>query len=202
MSSHTQHLSSEMRRAATVKAVVWLAARHNPSEITTTAIAHHMGVTQGALFKHFATKEAVLESVMQWVTDSLLKRVDQAAATATSPLKALEAIFMTHVEFVVQHPGVPRILFAELQRAETSGPKRKAQELVRRYGERLRCLVDQGKRRGELRAELDTAAAVTLFIGTVQGLVMQSMLAGSIRIMRQQAPGVLALYRRSIESAR
>ncbi len=59
-----EHLPAEERRAATVDAVIALAADHDPGEITTTAIARQMGVTQGALFKHFPTKEAILEAVM------------------------------------------------------------------------------------------------------------------------------------------
>ena len=107
---HPKHLPADERRAETVQAVVELAATQNPKEITTAAIAKHMGVTQGALFKHFPSKESILEAVMEWVAEHLLARVDQAAAAAPSPLAALEAIFMTHIHFVSEHPGVPRML--------------------------------------------------------------------------------------------
>jgi TetR/AcrR family transcriptional regulator len=80
----TKHLPAEERRAATVEAVIELAAGHDPGEITTTAIAQHMNVTQGALFKHFPTKDAILAAVMTWVADRLLNRVDRAAQAAES----------------------------------------------------------------------------------------------------------------------
>jgi TetR/AcrR family transcriptional regulator len=63
---------AEERRAATVQAVVDLAAEQNPAEITTTAIADRMGLTQGALFRHFPTKDAILEATMTWVGERLL----------------------------------------------------------------------------------------------------------------------------------
>ena len=56
MSVRPQYLTADERRAATVQAVVDLAAERNPSDITTTAIAQRMGLTQGALFRHFPTK--------------------------------------------------------------------------------------------------------------------------------------------------
>ena len=56
MSGHSRHLPADERRAATVEAVVDLAAEQNPSDITTTAIAQRMGLTQGALFRHFPTR--------------------------------------------------------------------------------------------------------------------------------------------------
>lgn len=72
MSGHPKHLPADERRAATVEAVVDLAAEQNPSDITTTAIAQRMGLTQGALFRHFPTKDAILQAVMSWVTERLL----------------------------------------------------------------------------------------------------------------------------------
>ena len=95
-----KHLPADARRAATVEAVVNLAAHHNPSEITTTWIARQMGVTQGALFKHFPTKEAILEAVISWVAERLLARIDQSAQGCDSPLVALEAMFLAHIAFV------------------------------------------------------------------------------------------------------
>ncbi len=198
MGTPGQYLRADARRAATVEAVIELAAQTPPSEISTTAIARHMGVTQGALFKHFPTKEAILESVMDWVAGRLLARVDRAIRAAPAPLAALEAVFLAHVRFIVEHPGVPRMLFGELQRAAPTAPKRMAQALIQRYGERLRRLIAEGRERGEIGEQVDADAAVLLFIGTIQGLVMQSMLAGDVRQMRTQAPGVFALYRRAI----
>src|SRR3989344_4624509 len=138
MSEHPKHLPADERRAATVEAVINLAAEQNPSDITTTAIAQRMGLTQGAL----------------------------------------EAVFMAHIDFVSEHPGVPRMLFGELQRPGETLPKRMVQTLIQRYGERLRHLLERGKAIGELDANLDIEAASVSFIGSIQGLVMQSLIAG------------------------
>lgn len=196
-----KHLPAEQRRAVTVETVIALAAEQNPSEITTAAIASRMGLTQGALFRHFANKDAILQAVMEWVAERLLSRVDKAVQDVSSPLAALEAMFMAYVTFVAEHPGVPRMLFGELQRAEITPARRMAQTLIRRYGERLHRLIKAGIADGELDAKLDAQAAATLFIGTIQGLVMQSLLAGDIDQIRRDAPRVFAIYRRGIRCA-
>lgn len=200
METPAKHLPAEERRAATVDAVIELAAAQNPSTITTAAIAKHMNVTQGALFRHFPSKDAIWQSVMDWVASKLLARVDRAAQGIDSPLAALEAMFMAHIEFVAEHPGVPRMMFGELQRAETTPAKRMASNLLMRYGERLSRLIHQGQACAEIDADLDAGAAASLFIGTIQGLIMQSMLAGDMARMRADAPRVFAIYRRGIGS--
>lgn len=201
MNERPKHLPADERRAATVEAVVRLAAEQNPSDITTTAIAQRMGLTQGALFRHFPTKEAILEAVMTWVMENLLARLDKAAQNAASPVAALEAVFMAHIDFVAEHPGVPRMLFGELQRPGETPSKRVAQTLIRRYSERLRQLLESGKAQCELHALLDIDAASVSFIGAIQGLVMQSLLAGDTARIRRDAPGVFFIYRRGIRSA-
>ena len=200
MTARPNHLPADERRTATVEAVVELAAEQNPSEITTTAIAERMGLTQGALFRHFSSKDAILQAVMTWIGERLLGRLDQAATGVASPLAALQAIYTAHIDFVVEHPGVPRMIFGELQRPAETLPKRMVQTLVHSYGQRIRRLLEAGKAQGELAADLDVDAAAVLFLGTIQGLVMQSLLAGDVARMRRDAPGVFAIYRRGIAS--
>lgn len=193
-----EHLSSEDRRAATVDAVITLAAGHDPGEITTTAIARQMGVTQGALFKHFPSKDAILEAVMAWVSGQLLSRIDAAARAAPTSSAALEAMFLAHTSFVTGHPGVPRLMFGELQRAGSTAPKRRAALLLRDYAERLHFLLARGRDGGEFDPRLDVEAAATLFVGTIQGLVMQALIAGDVQRIHRDAPRVFAIYRRGV----
>ncbi|MBA3058268.1 MAG: TetR/AcrR family transcriptional regulator [Gammaproteobacteria bacterium] len=200
MNIPTKHLPAEERRVVTVEAVIELAGSQNPSDITTAAIAKHMNLTQGSIFRHFPTKDAIWQSVMEWVADRLLARVDSAAKGIDSPLAALQAMFMSHVDFVVEHPGVPRMMFGQLQNADATAAKYAVQTLTQRYAERIRARIEHGKTRGEITLEVDTHAAATLFVGTIQGLVMQSMLCGDIQRMRIDAPGVYAIFQRGLRS--
>ena len=201
METRPRNLPADKRRAVTVESVLELAGSQNPSDITTAAIAKQMNVTQGALFRHFPNKEAIWQSVMEWVAERLLARIDRSVQGVDSPLDAMQAMFISHIEFVAEHPGVPRMMFGELQRAESTAAKRMVQTLIQRYGERLQRLIEKGKASGELTSSLDSEAAAMLFIGTIQGLVMQSLLVGDVEHMRHDAPRVFAIYRRGIASS-
>jgi TetR/AcrR family transcriptional regulator len=113
----------------------------------------------------------------------------------------MQAMFMSHVEFVIEHPGVPRMMFGELQRAEATPAKQMAQTLIQSYGKRLQRLIEQGKEHGELSQTLDNQAAATMFIGMIQGLVMQSLISGDMERMRREAPQVFTIYLQGIGSA-
>ena len=195
MSSRTKHLPSEDRRIEAVEAVIDLAANANPENITTSAIAARMRLSQGALFRHFPTKDAIWQGVVEWVSERLLSLVDRLAGAESDPLKALEAMFLGHVDFVAQHPGVPRMLMGQLQREGMTPGKRMAQVMMQNYATRLRRILSDARTSGALPADLDEAAAATLFLGMIQGLVVQSLLHGDMAQMRSDAPRVFAIYR-------
>ena len=201
MTTHA-YLKSDERRAATVEAVIDLAARHNPSEITTTQIARQMGVTQGALFRHFASKDAVWAAVMEWVSDRLLGRVEDVAAKADGPLEALEAMFLTHIEFVIEHPGVPRMLFGELQNQEDTAAKKTVRHLLGRYAVVIETQVKRGQAIGEIRDSIQASVVASLFVGTIQGIVMQALLTGDASKIASSAPQIFEIFVRGIRAER
>ncbi|AKI03305.1 transcriptional regulator, TetR family (plasmid) [Hoeflea sp. IMCC20628] len=193
-----KHLPTEKRRNEAVEAVIDLAAIKSPEDITTTAIAGRMKLSQGALFRHFPTKDAIWRDVMNWVSDRLFERIDKVAGGESDPVAALEAMFMAHIAFVAEHPGAPRILMGQLQRTGTTPAKLAAHALTSNYATRLRRILAAGRSSGALPAGLDEAAAATLFLGMIQGLVVQALISGDQDQMRTDAPRVFAIYRAGI----
>lgn len=186
-------LSGDERRHETVAAVIELARDQGPEGITTQAIADRIGVTHGALFRYFPDKAAIWTAVIEWVRARLGRVIDGAFAAGGTPLAVLERLFYAHVDFVASHPGVPRILFHELQRPADSPFQKVARLIVGTYRQRLCGLFAQAKQQGQLPAHLDEQAAAVLFIGTIQGLVVQSSLFPDEEDMRKAARRIFPL---------
>jgi AcrR family transcriptional regulator len=195
-------MSTGERQAEIVIAALELARSTSPAQITTHDIAAAIGVTQGAVFKHFATKEAIWLAAMKWVAGQLLAALDAAEQSAPSALAALDAVFHAHVAFVVAHPGVPRFIFHELQQPNDSAVKQEVRALLLAYRKLLLRQFGAAIRQRALPADLNQQAAATLFVGIVQGLVMQSMLDDRPASMKAQADHVFAIYLRGIREKR
>lgn len=186
----TSKQRTEVRQASLVQAAVALAAQRSPAEITTAELAQAVGITQGAVFRHFPSKEAVWLAVLDWATETLLSELHAGAADARHPLAALQAVFRAHVDFVVRHPGIPRLIFQELQHAADTPLKEKVRALMQRYRTLVVELLRQAQAQGGLEPEVDLEAATVLFIGSVQGLVMQALVSGNVSAMATLAPRV------------
>jgi TetR/AcrR family transcriptional regulator len=196
--STTSRLPTEARQGEIVAAALRLAETNSPAAITTTELAEAVGLSQGALFKHFPNKEAVWLGAMQWLVDNLMRTLTQAAQTADTPIDALHKVFEAHVEFVSRHPGVPRLIFHVLQQPGLADLKSLAREMMQQYRAMVRQLLHQAIDCGDIAADLDLDAASTMFLGQLQGLVMQSLMTGHSATMLRQAPAVFELFQRAL----
>lgn len=194
-----KRMATDARQREIVATVLALARERGPDAITTQAIADRIGVTQGAIFRHFPDKEAIWLAVFVWVRESLGAMFAKATEKPTSPLAKIEAAFLAHVAFIAANPGVPRVMFHELQYPGDSPVRTEVRAMITNYRKQLALLFAQAKAAGELPVSLDPSIPPILFIGAVQGLVIQSALAGDeagmIKRARQLLPLLLDGYR-------
>lgn len=190
------YLSADLRRAETVAAVIELAATHDPAVMTTGQIASAMGVSQGALFRHFPDKMAIWTAVLEWTCGELNHRFD--VLPDSPPLVRLEEMLNAHVDFVIEQPGVPRILFGELQRAGDTPTKAIARQLMAGYRARVARELHAAREAGAIADTTDVEAATVLFLAMVQGMVMQGLAVDDFTAMPIMARRLFGLFRHSV----
>jgi TetR/AcrR family transcriptional regulator len=138
---------------------------------------------------------------MQWVHAELMTQL-QAAAQAPldqgQTLAAMRAVFMAHVQFVQAQPGVPRLVFQELQHPQPSPLKASVQQLMVNYRQLVHGLLLQAQARKQLAKNMDLNAATVLFVGAIQGLVMQALMAGHLSDIAEQATTVYDIYEQGL----
>lgn len=186
------YLSADLRRAETVATVIELAATHDPAVMTTGQIASAMGVSQGALFRHFPDKMAIWTAVLEWTCAELNHRFD--ALPESPPLARLEAMLAAHVDFVIEQPGVPRILFGELQRAGDTPTKVIARQLMAGYRARVARELRAAREAGDIAGATDVEAATVLFLAMVQGMAMQALAVDDFSAMPALARRLFGLF--------
>ena len=67
-----RRMSSEDRQSEIIRVAVELAAEKDVGSVTTQDMADAMKLTQGAIFRHFASKDDIWLAVMYWIQKSLM----------------------------------------------------------------------------------------------------------------------------------
>jgi AcrR family transcriptional regulator len=163
-------------------------------------MANAMGLTQGAIFRHFPTKDEIWLAAIGWVRSHVMSVVGKAAMGSDNPISALENMFFAHISFVAKHPAVPRLVFSDHLLRRDTRLKQAIQQIITGYESKIASLLAEGKAAGLVRADLDEDSAATLYIGMIQGLVLQSTIFGGRRSLPEEAKKVFPIYLNGIRS--
>ena len=200
------------RRAHAVRTLLELASHTAPDAISTAAIAERMGVSHGALFRHFPNREAIWAEAVTWATGELERRFDAclevpAAATTpdpgaaplppSGPLQQVAALMASHAGLLQQHPGLVRMLFAELQRPATSPARETGKAFMQRFRLRLAVLIAAAQADGDLEPDLDPHDLAALLVATQQGLMLQAQVHDGFADLTERSRRSVALFLRA-----
>ena len=203
------------RRAHAVRALLELARSTAPDAITTAAIAERMGVSHGALFRHFPSREALWAEAVTWATTELdhrfeaclkrpaildaLQHPDAPAATIgpSLPLVQVAALMASHAALLQQHPGLVRMLFAELQRPATSPARETGKAFMQRFRQRLASLMAAAQAEGALDPGHDPHELAALLVALQQGLILQALVHDGFADLSERSRRSVALFLRA-----
>jgi AcrR family transcriptional regulator len=120
------------------------------AEATLKAIAAEAGVGIGTLYRHFPTREDLVEAVYRTETERLCDAAPELLRQLP-PVEALRAWSLRFLDYMATKDGMSDVLQAVLTADEGLRAETRA-----RLNEALALLIDAGKRGGDLRADLDT----------------------------------------------
>ena len=193
-----KRLGADARREEIIRVTLELAARQGVDDVTTQDMAQAMGVTQGAVFRHFPSKDAIWLAVMQWVRERLMGVLGQAAAAGSDPLDALQRMFFAHIDFIAGHPAIPRVLMSEHLHGRSSALRKLVTGIMLAYEEKITGLLAAAQAQGLARADLDAHAAATLYIGMIQGLVLQTSILRDQRTLATEAARTFPVFLQAV----
>lgn len=83
----------------------------NPSnKLTVQRIATEIHVTDGAIYRHYKSKDEIFESIALYMESNLLGPLNAAPKQTEHTPKRLELVFEQHMAFLEGHPGLARLM--------------------------------------------------------------------------------------------
>jgi len=162
-----------------------------------------MGVSHGALFRHFPSREALWAEAVSWATKELDARFDARleVSALASPLAQVAALMAIHAAMLAEHPGLVRMLFAELQRPATSLARETGKAFMQRFRRRLADLMAAAQKEGALDPQLDPDDFSSLLVATQQGLILQALAHDGFGELGERSRRSVALFLKTVAGA-
>ncbi len=171
-------LSSVERRTQIVHATLEIVSEKGFGNLTTAEIASRVGLTEGAIFKHFSTKSEILQEVLLYIRRTLLPMANSMAGEDLPPEAKLEKILQAKFNFFSNHPGVPKIIFSEQVHLSDESLREILLTTVRGYSKAINDIILEGIEKGCFRNDIDPALATEAFQGLIQVNVFKWSLSG------------------------
>lgn len=159
------------RRDQIAEAALKILAERGGRHFTAQALATEIGVSDGALFRHFASLEQVLGAAIDRVESILFADFPPVDA---DPLDRLGRFFRQRIAAMAAHPYLTHLLFSD-ELAQVAGERGAARmvEFKRRSVQFVRACIDQARQQRLLVDKLDPDATTTIVVGSLMALAQR-----------------------------
>lgn len=160
-----------VRRKQIVNAVRRLITKYGSEHITVRRIAKEIGISEGAIYRHFKSKRDILLLLVDYIEDNLIRDIEESHAADASQLEILDSMLRNHLSSIAQRMGVSFHVIAEIVSLGDRRLNNKISHMLSNYLARIKDILAEGIKTGEIRKDIDLDTTATLFFGMIQGLV-------------------------------
>ncbi len=166
--TRTRKTGSE-RREEIVRAVLEIVGEGGLSALSTAALAERVGLTTGAIFRHFASMDEVL---METVRRGVARIETVYPDPRLPPVERLVGLMRNRAELLGSEPGMAWLVRSDEARlALPPEALRYLETLVRHSRSFLLDALEEGMRDGSIRDDLDPDQLLVPLMGTLQALI-------------------------------
>ena len=184
-----QKRETSPRRRQIVSAARRLIVKYGSEHVTVRRIAKEIGVSEGAIYRHFKSKREILSFLVDEIEDILMADVDNDYKSSLSALEILERIVKGQVSSAEQKSGISFQVIAEIISLGDKKLNKKIYDVINDYIARIKDILSEGVKAGIIRQDIDVDATATLFFSMMQGLVNMWALSNySFNLEQRYAP--------------
>jgi len=138
-------------------------------KITTAALAGRLGLSEAALYRHFASKAQMYEGLIEFIEQTLFGLVNRIMAEQPRGLLQAREMARMLLAFAATNPGMTRVLTGEVLVHEHERLQDRVNQLLDRLEASLRQSLRIATSQGELPAGTEVGALANLCLAWVQG---------------------------------
>jgi AcrR family transcriptional regulator len=194
----TEKLDTKIRKRQIAWATLELVAAAGISSLSVAAVAHRVGLVPSALYRHFKSKDEMLDAALDLIEELLKSNIEAARAGGGDALEQLHRLLLLHVKMVQDNRSIPQIVFSQDLFAGSPDRGSRVYRLIRGYLAEVAQIIRQGQGSRQVGSWVDAKAAATLFLGLIQPSAMLGVMSKGTFDVKAQVTGAWPLFRRAI----
>ena len=155
------------RRQTILETLAHMLEKNQGEHITTAQLARAVGVSEAALYRHFASKAKMFEGLLEFIEETLFTRINKILAEESRAEARVQSILFLLLGFADKNPGMARLLYGDVLVGETERLRQRVVQIYERIETQLKQILREAEAGENLRVPIaDTAA---LLLAVVEG---------------------------------
>lgn len=160
------------RKQSILEALAAELERSPGTRITTAALAKAVGVSEAALYRHFASKAKMFEGLIEFAEETVFARINQILESEKETKVRCAKVVYLLLGFADRNPGITRVLLGDALVGENERLHSRVEQFFARIETQFRQILREARmREGVDNSEAETGAA--LMLALVEGRMHQ-----------------------------
>lgn len=181
------------RRVQILHALAAMLEQPGAERITTSALAARLGVSEAALYRHFASKAQMFEGLIEFIEQSVFTLVNQLAEREPDPAARSRKLVVMILQFGEKNPGMARVMVGDALVFENE----RLQERMNQFFDKLESGLKQNLRdaaaaAGEATPLVDAQVRASVIVAFMVGRLQRFARSGFKRLPSEHLEASLA----------
>ncbi|MDD5287314.1 MAG: TetR/AcrR family transcriptional regulator [Desulfuromonadaceae bacterium] len=179
--------STRIRKEEIVQAALEVVGKKGVRALTIAAIAEEAGMSEANIYRHFVGKDDIYAALGDFIGSAVMGKAATIAGGSRKPLEKLETIFFSHIDLLLEHPGIPRFVFSDDVHLTH---RNVAEMLLRRIGnyvDTISGIIAAGIVEGDIKPGLAQRETALTLLGMIQFTALRSTLSNESFDIRGEA---------------
>ena len=151
----------------------------NPgTPITTAGLAHAVGVSEAALYRHFASKAQMFEALIGFAEDTVFGLVNRILADEPDVVNRCQKMLGLLLGFSERNPGITRVLIGDALVGENERLRTRVGQFFDRLETQFRQVLREATLCEGLRPAASAPAAASLLLAVAEGRMSRFVRSG------------------------
>ena len=160
------------RRGETLRALALMLESSDGSQrITTAKLAASVGVSEAALYRHFSSKTKMFDSLIVFIEDSLISRINLILQDEKETISRIKLILMLILGFSEKNPGLTRIMTGHALMFEQDKLQSRINQLYERIEAQLRQVLKEKRIRDGSGFTYDESLLASQLLAFCEGML-------------------------------
>ena len=178
------------RRIQILQTLAAMLEQPGAERITTAALAAKLGVSEAALYRHFASKAQMFEGLIEFIEQSVFSLVNQIAEREPSGASQAGKVVLMLVQFAEKNPGMTRVMVGDALVFEND----RLQQRMNQFFDKIEASLRQSLRDGaSATPTVDAQVRATALTAFVMGRLQRYARSGFRRLPSEHLENSLAL---------